>query len=205
MATLTVTHLGSPGDDPIRINEVYAETKVGDPLVFDYSANSIPQLKSLMEAMAAGTVSLSVAYTADEIASGLHNPPQVVEAADIAPVLAADYASGAILVRVDLVAGGGGSPDDTPVYAAGALPSELRVVDMWGFLGTSGGTVITAEDEAAGAGTTLASVPSTGTGRVDATTADGLAAPSATTGLFVRRSDDAAEGVVYLLLRPERS
>jgi hypothetical protein len=209
MADLTITHLGLSGDEsPIRLGDFYIDLFFGTPrVVEDYPAGAIPDLSALQAEMAAGRVSLSVTYSADEIASGLQSPPNSVDQDDIVPVAAATLLAGAILLRVPLVAGAGGAPDDIPVIPAGSLTKRYRVLDIWAEITANvAGEAVQIRDQAAGVGNLLADVDANAAAlRVGPNTVYGgvTDAPGATIGLIVRRTDDAIAGTLYALLRPE--
>lgn len=204
MATLRITNLTSA---ELLLSDFYANVAAGAYVDITRPANRLGELANLQSLIADGSVSLAVTYTADEIASGLLAPPQALQPQDLAPVAAATALGGLALIRVPLAAGGGGSPDDTQVYAVNALPFKFRVVDCWARVVTGvGGSTVAAYTQAAGAGTLLGTMSSAAAAaRSPATdvTATAVAVPGATEGLFIRRSDDGVEAEVYLLIRPE--
>lgn len=193
--------------ESVLIQDLYISIAAGDTVTVDRASTDLPRMASLQDALAAGSVTVVVTPTADEIASGLLQAPKTVEARDQAPVDAADVAAGAILLRAELAAGAGGSPDDVTVYAANALPFKFRVVDAWAMISTAvGASTLNLYTQAAAAGTLVAGPldsAATGIVRMTGPTTSALATPGATEGLFVRRSDDGVAGEVFLLVRRE--
>jgi len=202
MATLTITNLTA---EAVYLADLYTEVPANSSIDVQRSASDLPRMRALQSAMADGKVSLAVVYSAAELGSGLQAPPDAIEAQDIAPVAAADAFSAGSVIRAALVAGGGGSPDDVEVKAVGQLPFKFRVIDAWAKIVTAvGASTLEVRTQAAGGGTLLASLDSAATGRADASdTASAVATPGATEGLFIRRSDDAVVGEVFILIRPE--
>jgi hypothetical protein len=203
MATLRITNLDTA---PLYIADIYNTIAVSGYVDVERAASDIPRMKALITAISAGQASLLVTYSAAELASGLMAPPQSVEAGDVAPVAAAAVPSGAVLFRKSFAAGGGGSPADVTLFAANALPFKFRVMDSWVFIATAVAGTATLYDEAAGAGTAVAAGATTATGRVTLdpdSDASVVLSPGATKGLFLRLSDDAAAGEVFVLVRPE--
>ena len=193
MATLVVTNVDSA---PVLIQDFYATIPVGGSITVSRGAGDLSGMPSLHSALAAGTVTMTVTYSSDELASGLVNT-------DNAAAASAALA-GHELLRVSLVAGGGGA-DDVTVFAAGSLPYKMRVVDAWGLVDTNAAGTWNVRDEAAGAGSLAASIDSTAAGRVpmDSPTVSVAFTPGATKGLFVRRSDNTTAGEVFILVRKE--
>jgi hypothetical protein len=201
---LVVTNISS---DPVYIRDLYIEIPAGESVTTDRAASDMSGMSGLIEALDAGTVSVSLTPSAAEIASGFLTPPQAVQAVDMAPVAAAEIAAGLVVLRVPLVAGGGGSPDDVTAYAANALPFKFRVLDAWAMISTGvGASTLNAYTQAAAAGTLLAGPIDSalaGIVRMTGPNASALAVPGATEGLFIRRSDDGVAGEVFLLVRRE--
>lgn len=201
---LVVTNISS---SPVYIRDLYHEIPVGGSITTARAASDLSGMDGLIEALDAGTVSVSVTPTVAEIASGFLTPPQAVQAVDMAPVAAADVAAGLIILRVPLVAGLGGAPDDVVAYAANALPYKMRVLDAWAMIGTGVAlSNINVYDQAAGAGNLLAGpldATAAHIARITGPTASVVATPAALVGLFVRRDDSAIAGEVFLLVRRE--
>jgi len=202
MATLEITNTSS---DEVYLADLYTKIAVGATKTIERSATDLPRMRSLQEAMADGRVSLSVTYSNDEVASGLHAPPSTIEAVDIAPVAAATPAAGLATIYVPLPVGAGGAPDDVEIYPAGSLPFKFRVVDFVLYVSTAVvGSSVEIRDEAAGAGAQLASASAAAAGRIpNAENQTAVATPAAAKGLFARRSDSGIEGEVVLFVRPE--
>jgi len=146
-----------------------------------------------------------VEYTADEVASGMLSPPGVVEAGDLAPVLATFPLAALATIFVAIPAGGGGAPDDVEVWPLNGLPFQFRVLDAVAYVTTAvGASTLELRDEAAGAGNLLASAASAATGRqANTAAATGSAVPGASKGLFVRRSDSGVAAELVVTIRRE--
>jgi len=191
--------------EKLYLGDFYTSIEPGKSITVDRPASDLPRLPSLQAALADGKASLSVTYTSDEAASGLHAPPSVIEAGDIAPVAGTTPAAALITIYKSFAAGGGGSPDDVEIFPAGGLPFKFRILDLVVYVSTAVvGSDVEIRDEAVGAGSLLASASSASIGRnsnVEAGT--GIAAPGTTKGLFVRRSDDGAAGEVVITARAE--
>lgn len=196
MATLTITNLTAL---PLPMQDFYTTIPANGTITVDRPANTLPEIRTLQEAMDAGNASLSVAFTAAELGSGL-----ILDQG--APVAAASVQSGSILFRVDLPAGGGGSPDDTTIFAVGDLPANYRIYEHKLFVSTAVAlSTVTVEDELGGTGTQYLTISSAATGEVTDTTltAAPLLAKDAANGLIIRRSDDGVACELYLEVRPE--
>jgi hypothetical protein len=202
MAQLTITNIST---ERKYLGDLYTSVEPGSSIEVTRSAADLPQMTALQKAVADGDLTLSVAYSAEEAASGLHLPPSVVEAGDIAPVAGSNPASGLVTIFSSFAAGGGGSADDVEIFPAGALPFKFRVLDFLVYVATAvGASTIEARDEAGGAGNVLASADSATTGRqTNAETVTGVADPGSTKGLFLRRSDSGVAGEAVLIVRPE--
>lgn len=197
MATLTITNLSAT--DKLNLGDFYVELAASGVLVTERAWVDVPRMKALMASVAAGAASLSIAYTADEIASGLGVGGSF-------PVVAAAVESGLTVIRKAFVAGGGGVPDDVIVYAVGDLPNGYRVVDAYAFVGTAVAlSTLELNSQPASAGTLYATFSSATTGRkTDATLTSAIKLTNATTdGLYIYRSDNGVAGEVYLLCRAE--
>lgn len=198
MATVTITNGGS---SDVYCSDLYTTIAAGKSVSTDRSLAQLQSMKSLQALVAAGSVTVSVAYTADEKASGL------VGQGDQA--VAATGLSDAQIIRVALTAGGGGSADDVTVHAVNTLPyKKMRIVDAVAYVsaGASAGRTVQVRSAAAGAGTLCAEMGATANGRQGQTatvTASQLLTNGASVGLFIRRSDSAIAGEVLITVRPE--
>lgn len=202
MAALLITNLTN---DVVNLGDFYTSLAANASITVNRAPGEISLLTNLMTALADGDVSMSVTYTADEIASGLQAPSKSVESRDIAPnaVALGDGLDPCILVSFDLPVGGGGA-DELILIAAGALPYKFAVIDVWGKVttGVAGSWVL--GDEAAGGGQTLGTVNSASADpRVPSTVPDGpvTVTPGADIGLFLARSDNTAIGSIYALIK----
>jgi len=205
MATLLITNLTA---SDIHMTEFYTTLRASSTLTVTRPVSTLPTLKSLQAGLAAGTMSLSVTLDANESASGLASPPNVIGADDIAEIASTALLSPELVIRKAVTAGGGGSADDVTVYAANALPFKFRIIDAWCYLsaGNAGGRTITIRDEAAGAGTAAGTLDATNLGRVEivpTSNASTVYTPGATKGVFLRRSDSAIAGEVFIKIRRE--
>jgi hypothetical protein len=202
MAELQITNTDISS---LYLGDFYTTVEPGKTVTVERPASDLPRLTTLQKALAEGKASLSVTYSADEAASGLHAPPSVIEAGDIAPVAGATPAAPLVTIYKPLVAGGGGSPDDVEIYPVDGLPFKFRILDLVVYVSSSpGASTVEIRDEAGGGGNLLASADTATTGRkVNAEEGTGIADQSATTGLFVRRSDDAIAGEVVITARAE--
>jgi hypothetical protein len=202
MAQLQITNTDV---DKLYLGDFYTSIEPGKSITVERPASDLPRLPSLQKAVADGKASLSVTYTADEAASGLHAPPSVIEAGDIAPVAGATPAAALLTIYKPFVAGGGGSPDDVEIFPVDGLPFKFRILDLTVYTSTAvGASDVEIRDEPGGAGSLLASAPTASVGRsanVEAGT--GIAAPATGKGLFLRRSDDGAGGEVVIIARAE--
>jgi len=201
---LTVTNIST---SPVYIRDLYTELPPGGSVITERSGSDLSSMEGLIAAMNEGTVSVSIAPSAAEVASGFLTPPQAVQAVDMAPVAAEAVAAGLVILRVSLAAGVGGAPDDVIAYEANALPFKFRVIDAWAMVSTGVAlSNLNVYTQAAGAGTLLAGpIDATGTqvARMTGPTASAVATPGATEGLFVRRDDSGIVGELVLLVRRE--
>lgn len=203
MAKLTITNIS--GSD-LHLGDFYLTIPAGASRDVDRAANDISGLPTLQKALADGAATLSVQYTADELASGLLSLPDAVQAEDMAPVAASALPSPAVLLRASIPAGAGGAPDDVALFAVGAVPWKFRILDAWAFVsaGNGVGEAIQLRTALAGGGTLLSTLDATNTGRISgAATATGLVTPGGSVGLIARRSDSAIAAEVCLIVRRE--
>lgn len=197
MALLTITNLTA---NPVRIEDLYVTIPGSGSVSTNRASSDLPRMASLQAAIAAGSVAASVSYTATEQASGLVASGEVATS----PTGASDE----IIVRVPLVAGVTGAADDVTAYALGALPAtKLRVLDCYVMVSAAvAASKIQIRTVSGGAGTLLAECNTAATGRNGQTatvTATGAITNSSSVGLFVRRTDRAVAGEVFIVLRPE--
>jgi hypothetical protein len=198
MADVTITNLSSSA--PLLIQDLYVDIPAGGSVTTTRSPADLQGMKSLQAAVADGNATVSVAYTADELASGL-----VLD--NGAPVSATTVQSGELTFRLALAAGGSGVPDDTVIFPVGAMPASYRILDMYIMVSTlKAASTITLEDELAGAGTTYLTYSGAAAGRIEmdgATTALPLVPKDATHGLIVRRNDGDLVCEVVIVARAE--
>jgi hypothetical protein len=207
---LTITNLAST---TTHVGDFYGVTlaptgSTGDSQTLtNRTADELQRATRLQALLAAGTVTLTVTPSSDELASGLLAPEQAVEAVDMAPVAASDVAAGVQEFFLEFTAPGvGGSPADVDIYAVNTLPYKVRILDAIMLVSTAVvASSSTLEDEAAGAGTTIMTFDSGTVGRkVDsAYDATFVLSPGATKGLILRLSDDAVAGSVIVRVRRE--
>lgn len=204
MATVLITNLTAV---PQYISDLYTSVPATSPNTLEVSRalTDIPRMAGLMQAKADGLVSVVVTLTDDEINSGLASTPNSITSDDIQAIAAAAPVGVAQTIKKSFAAGGGGAPDDVIVYAANALPYKFRIVDAYAFIsaGNAGGRTLTIRDEAAGAGTSAGTVDCTNLGRVQyapTSNASAVFTPGATKGLFVRRSDSAIAGEIFITI-----
>jgi len=202
MATLTITNVSTT---PQAIGDIYRTLAVGEAVSVTRTPTQIPNMVSLQKLIAAGSVTISMALSADEIASGLATPSGAVESRDVAPVAATDAAGSLTVIRKAFTAGTPGTADDVTIFAVDTLPAKMRVVDAHAFISTAiGATTVALYTAAAAGGTLLGTMSSAATGRVAMTgTATAVATPGASAGLFLRRSDRGVAGEVIVICRPE--
>jgi len=201
MATLLITNISS---DVVNLGDFYTSLAVGASIEVERSSSDIPGLSALIRELAAGSVTLSVTYSADEISSGLQSPDKAVEARDIAPgVAGGDGLDPGILMKFDVPVGGGGA-DEVTLIAAGSLPYPFQVCDVWAKISTAVAGSWVLGDQAGGAGQDIATLSSAATGTRIPSTAPltSIAVPlGATKGLFLARSDSTAIGEVFAIIK----
>lgn len=205
MAAVTITNLTT---SPLHIGDLYTTIPASTSIVVQRFASDLSRMPALQAAVAAGTAAVSVALIADETTSGLATAEGSVQAADVAIVAATDAAATSFEIRKAFVAAAAGAQDDVTIYAAGALPYKMRILDAYMLVATvgTGAATLTVRDEVAGAGTAAAVFSSAATGRISpssAFTATTLLTPGAAKGLFIRRADRDAAGEVVIIARRE--
>lgn len=198
MATITVSNVS--GSDAY-CSDLYCSIAAGKSVSTTRSHAQLQSMASLQALIAAGTCTVSIAYSATEKASGL------VEQGESA--VATTGLSEAQVLRVAVPAGAGGAPDDITVFAVGTNPyAKMRIVDAMAYVsaGASGGRTLQVRSASAGAGTLCAEMGAAANGRQAQTvtvTASQVLTSSGSVGLFIRRSDSAIAGEVLITLRPE--
>jgi hypothetical protein len=205
MADVTITNLTAA---PLHIGDLYATIPANTSITIQRYASDLSRMKALQAAVTAGEAAVSVSLSAAELASGLAVAEGSVQAADVQAVAASDLASASFEIRKSFTAAAAGAQDDVTIYAAGALPYKMRILDAYVLVSTvgTGAATLTVRDEAAGAGTAAAVFSSAATGRISpssAFTATTLLTPGAAKGLFVRRADRDAAGEVVIIARRE--
>jgi len=204
MADVTITNLTT---DPLLIQDLYTTIPASSSITVTRYAADLSRMASLQAAVAANQAAVSIALTANESASGLAAMSGSIEAQDVAPVAATDAAAATFEIRKSFVGAAAGTDDDVIIYAAGALPYKMRVVDAYMLCSTggSGAKTLTVRDQAAGAGQAIAAFDTTSTGKIAPTafTASTVVTPGATIGLFLRRIQRDAAGEVVITARRE--
>jgi len=198
MATITVSN---PGSTAVYCGDLYCSIAAGGSVTTTRAVSDLSRMASLQSLIAAGTVTMSIVYSAAERASGLVPETEVAAAA----TGVGDMET----LRFTLTAGGGGSPDDVTLYDLGALPyKKFRIVDAYAYVsaGNSGGRTIQIRTASGGSGTLCAEISAATGGRTEQTTsvtATSAITNSSTVGLFARRSDSAIAGEVVIQIRIE--
>ena len=118
MAQIQLTNLTS---NALPLGDLGSKSLAGnETITITRPANALPQMASVIAAVAAGTLSVTVTPTAAELASGFLSPPQSVQAEDLAPVAATDAAAVCGKWRLPMTAGTPGTADPSkaePLYA----------------------------------------------------------------------------------------
>jgi hypothetical protein len=204
MASILITNISGA---PLPLSDLGSKTlAVNEAVTIQRPAGFISSMRSLIAALAAGSITVLVTPTAEEIASGLLTPPQAVQPVDMAAVASTDVAAVEGEFRKAFAAGGGGSADDVTIFAANNFPYKVRITGMRTRVktGVSGATVV-ARTAAAGGGTALGTCDAEAAGTTfEKTGADSVVVtPGTLVGLFIRRSDSGVAGEVYLSYRRE--
>lgn len=200
MATITVTNISS---GEVYLSDLYTKLAASASVSTDRAVSDLSKMKGLQSLVAAGSCTVSIAYTADEKNSGM------VDEGEGAVGATGTTMSTCQIIRLPIAAGGGGSADDVTVYALGALPfKKMRIVDVVAYVsaGASGGRTMQVRSAAAGAGTLCGEVGAAANGRQAQTvtvTATQVLTNGGTVGLFVRRSDSAIAGEIEITVRQE--
>ncbi len=146
--------------------------------------------------VADGDLTMTVTLSADEIAAGI--------AGDVGAVASTDLLSDVVMIRKAFTAGAGGSADDVTIWAAGAVPAKMRVLDVTLLVATNvTSATCTLRTATAGGGSALStalSANATGTAR-NAATASAVVAT--TDAMVIRRSDSGIAGEMLILARRE--
>lgn len=205
MASVVITNLTT---SPLHIGDLYTTIAASSSITVDRYASDLSRMKSLQDAIAAGSAAVSVTPTANETASGLLTADASIQAADMAPVAPTAVASNEVEFRKAFVAAAAGAQDDVIIFAANALPYKMRITDVYALVSTvgTGAATLTVRDQAAGAGTAVAVLSSAATGRVgpsSAFTASVVLTPGTLIGLFIRRADRDAAGEIVIKARRE--
>ena len=218
MATLRITNLTT---SPYWLNDIYATIPASTAAVPYLDVQRAPAEVSAMlgleAAVADGTLSVAVTYSADELAAiDSANQPlasllvdgSVTDAA-IAPVAASAIAAAPVTFRKAFAAAAAGTPDDVTVYAVNTLPYKIRIIGASASISTAiGGSGLTIRSAAGGAGTLAATISSAAAGvnpvmSLGAGNASAVLTPGASVGLFIRRSDRGVAGEVFIQARRE--
>jgi hypothetical protein len=199
MASVTVTKVSGSA---AFYSDIYRQLAVGDSVTIDRPSTDIPAMKSIVDGVGAGELTIAVTYSANELASGLIAPPQSIQAVDMAPVAASAVSAGGVTMRIAVAAGGAA---EVILIAANAFPFKARILDAMFYCSTAVGASTAILRTQAGGGTTIATFDTGTAGRVvDATkTTTTLVTPGALVGLFLTRSAAGVAGEVVLTLRAE--
>lgn len=204
MATVTVTNLTS---SPLLIQDIYATIEANASVSFDRAVTDVPRMAALQAAVAAGSAAVSVTLSSDELNSGLTTVDSTVAAADLAPVAATAAAAPLITIRKSFSALGPGLADDVVIFAAGAVPYKMRILDAYALISAAsagGGQVLEVQPETGGAGLILAKVSTAATGRAGMdNTITTSALVNTTDALVIRRKNRDVTGELVLTVRRE--
>lgn len=218
MATVRITNLTT---SPVYLNDIYT-TINGSAAVFPLlpyvdvtrSVAEISSMTGLIDAVAAGTLSATITYSADEQAALSVSAAQPLASllapkAVPAPVASTTIVGQEITLYKSMPSGGAtGTADDVTIYAVNTLPYKMRILSAQVRISTAGaaGSTMNVRTAAAGGGTLVAGpIASDATGIVNATGPNTtvVATPGALVGLFVRRSDRSAVGEIVIKARIE--
>jgi hypothetical protein len=188
MAVLTISNVSS---SDFYLNDIYTTIPAGESFDVVRAVSEIAAMRGLQEAVVDGVLSVSVAYSADELASGL---AQAAGQALPTAVLAADVVADAVVLRKAFAAGAGA----VTVYAVNNLPYPIRILDAHAVV--SGAATLTVSS-AASAGTQAAVIVAAGAGvarasALGAGNASALLSPGSSVGLFVQRSASVSGEIV---------
>lgn len=205
MADVTLTNLTT---SPLPLGDLYTSIPASGSIVISRFTSDLARMQSVQAAVAAGTLAVSVVLTAAEAASGLTTAAGSVEAEDVAAVADTTIAAAPFEIRKSFTALAAGTADDVTIYAAGALPFKMRILDVYALVSTAGAggaMTLTVRDQSGGLGTAVATIDDSGAGRIAPTafTATTLLTPGATKGLFIRRDERDVAGEVVIKARRE--
>lgn len=216
MATLRITNLTT---SPVYMNDLYTtipESTVALPQLpyvdVERSPAEISSMKGLHAAVAAGTVSVAVTFSAAEQAAdstaGELLASLQVSGAVPAPVAASAVVGQEITLYKALASGGAaGTADAVTIYALNALPYKMRILSAEARISTAvGASTLNVYSTASGAGTLAAgpiSSAATGVALATGPNATVVLTPGAGVGLFVRRSDRSVVGEIVIKARIE--
>lgn len=204
MAQIQLTNLTS---NALPLGDLGSKSLAGnETITITRPANALPQMASVIAAVAAGTLSVTVTPTAAELASGFLSPPQSVQAEDLAPVAATDAAAVCGKWRLPMTAGTPGTADDVTLFAVNNLPFKVRVLGVTARIATAIPTAtVTARTQSGGAGTAFGAIDAGTAGLVhdDGKTATTVLTPGSTVGVYARRSDRGVAGELFIEWRRE--
>jgi hypothetical protein len=126
----------------------------------------------------------------------------VADASLTAPMVAAEASSAAVpvVLRVPLTAAATGTADDVTLYSATA-PYAFRVLDVWARIDTAvGGSTVQVRTASGGGGSALSSSLSSASAGVARNNDTAERTVAAGGSVFIRRSDRAVAGAVFLLV-----
>ncbi len=195
---LVITNTGT---SPIYLSDFYTNLVPGASITTSRFEADLSRMKSVQDALAAGTITMVTTPTANEMASGMLAGLGVSE-----PVSSTTKIGDEFDIRWAFTAGAAGAPDDVTVYALNTVPFKFRVLDMYGVISTALAGTIQAQPVTGGAGTILGEISSTATGHQTSTatvTTTQVVTPGSSVGLFLRRSDRGVAGEVVLHCRRE--
>jgi len=202
MATFTIVNTSS---SEVHLGDFYTTLAAGATLTLsDRSPNEVPDLKSVTDALAAGTITFSITYTANEYAQSMTAAANSVAAADLQETSLSEYKASPVQVFwAPFPAGATGLADDVVAMYAGTMPYPVHITHCICRISTAvASETIQIRNEAAGAGLLLGAFSGAATGNpVDTVTASSGFSPSATNGLFVRRSHDGIAGEAFIYCR----
>lgn len=165
MAAVTITNLTT---SPLYLGDLYTTLAASASITVNRYGSDLSRMKSLQDAIAAGTAAVSVVPTANELASGLMTADSSVQATDLAAVAATAAAAAEQIVRKSFTTA---STTDIVIYAANSLPYKMRIIDAFLLIGTpQSGSAVQLWSGAAGTGTAI-------TGSIATTSAGKLAMP----------------------------
>lgn len=209
MAAVSFTNLSSETQYVTDFSSIVFTVPIGETVTYprDLTPADLAGASRLQASVAAGDISVVVVPSSDELESGLLVAPTSITGDDVQAVPAAEpMAAIASFFHIE-AAGVGGAPDDVEIYAADAIPFKCRILDVVIVVTDALAThTLEVRDEAAGAGTLLATLDAATAGRkVDATANANMTVitPGVTKGIFVRRSDSGLGFQAFITYRRE--